>query len=90
VNPQTGIQTDTPLEEQFDKQWLWSWDPHMQRWTSLTPPLPVAWKACSDGCWRASFTQSATSKQTVLWVRGFVAEGGANDLYRLALPAEIT
>jgi hypothetical protein len=90
VYPQTGIQTDTPLDEQFDQQWLWSWDPHMQRWTSLAPPLPVAWKACSDGCWRASFAQSAASKQTVLWVRGFVAEDGSNDLYRLALPAEIT
>ncbi len=41
VNPQTGVQTDKPLEEQFDQQWLWSWDPHAARWTSLAPPLPV-------------------------------------------------
>ncbi len=89
VNPQTGIQADKPLEEQFDQQWLWSWDPHAQRWTSLAPPLPVEWKACSDGCWRASLAQSATSQQTTLWVRGYVSENNANELYRLSLPAEI-
>ena len=89
VNPQTGIQTDKPLEEQFDQQWLWSWDPHTQRWTSIAPPLPLAWKACSDGCWQASLAKSATSQQTVLWVRGYVSEDRALDLYRLTLPAEI-
>jgi hypothetical protein len=89
VNPQTGIQTDKPPEEQFDQQWLWSWDPHMQRWTSLAPPLPVAWKWCADGCWRASLAQSATSQQTILWVRGYVSENGENALYRLTLPPEI-
>jgi hypothetical protein len=89
VNPQTGIQTDKSLEEQFDQHWLWSWDPHAQRWTSLAPPLPVAWTGCSDGCWRASLAQSATSQQTVLWVRGYVSENNANELYRLSLPAEI-
>jgi hypothetical protein len=89
VNPQTGIQADKPLEEQFDQQWLWSWDPHAARWMSLAPPLPVAWKWCSDGCWRASLAQSATSQQTILSVRGYVSENNANELYRLSLPAEI-
>lgn len=89
VNPQTGVQTDKPLEEQFDQQWLWSWDPHAARWTSLAPPLPVAWKWCGDGCRRASLAQSATSQQTTLWVRGYVSENNANELYRLSLPAEI-
>jgi hypothetical protein len=89
VNPQTGVQTDKPPEEQFDQQWLWSWGPHAQRWTSLAPPLPVAWKWCADGCWRASLAQSATSQQTVLWVRGYVSENGENALYCLTLPLEI-
>jgi hypothetical protein len=89
VNPQTGIQTDKPLEEQFDWQWLWSWDPHMQRWTSLAPPAPLAWKTCSDGCWQASLAESATSQQTILWARGYVSENNANELYRLSLPTEI-
>jgi hypothetical protein len=89
VNPQTGVQADKPPEEQFDQQWLWSWDPHAQRWTSLAPPLPLAWKACSDGCWRASLAQSVASQQTILWVRGYVSENNANELYRLSLPAEI-
>jgi hypothetical protein len=89
VNPQMGIQTDKPLEEQFDQQWLWSWDSHAQRWTSLAPPLSLAWKACSDGCWRASLAKSAASQQTVLWVRGYISEDRALDLYRLPLPAEI-
>jgi hypothetical protein len=77
------------VEEQFDRQWFWSWDPHTQRWTSLAPPLPLAWKTCSDGCWQASLAQSAASQETTLWVRGYVAENGANDLYRLSLPVEI-
>jgi len=89
VNPQTGVQTDKPLEEQFDQQWLWSWDPHTQRWTSLTPLLPVAWQTCSEDCWRASLTQSATSQQTALWVRGSIDGNNANELYRLSLPAEV-
>ena len=89
LNPQTGVQTDRPPEEQFDQQWLWSWDPHAQRWTSLAPPLPVAWKACSDGCWRSSLSQSASSHETALWVRGDVSDNGSNELYRLSLPEEI-
>src|SRR5262249_42577096 len=89
VSPQTGIQTDTPLEEPFDQQWLWSWDPHARRWTSLGPPLPVTWKWCGDGCWRASLAQSATSQQTVLWVHGYVSESGDNEVYRLSLPTEV-
>ena len=47
------------------------------------------WKACSDGCWRASLAQSVASQQTILWVRGYVSENNANELYRLSLPAEI-
>jgi hypothetical protein len=89
LNPQTGIQADKPPEEQFDQQWLWSWDPHAQRWMSLAPPLPVAWKACSDSCWRSSLSHSASSQQTALWVRGGVSENDSNELYRLSLPAEI-
>jgi hypothetical protein len=41
VNPQTGIRTDRPPDAQFGQQWLWSWDPHTQRWMSLAPPLPM-------------------------------------------------
>jgi hypothetical protein len=90
VNPQTGIQTDKPLEEQFDRQWLWSWDAQASRWTSLAPPLPVAWMSCSDGCWQASFSRDAAGQHTVLWTRGFVSENHTNDaLYRLSLPAEV-
>jgi hypothetical protein len=89
VNPQLGIQTDKPLEEQFDQQLLWSWDPQAARWTSLAPSLPVEWKTCSDGCWQASLAKSTASQQTVLWVRGSIYENNANELYRLSLPAEI-
>jgi hypothetical protein len=89
VNPQTGVQTDKPLEEQFDQQWLWSWDPQATRWTSLAPPLPVEWKACSDGCWQASLSYSALSQQAAMWVRGIDAEQKEGQIYRLLLPAEI-
>jgi hypothetical protein len=89
VNLTADIAAIRSPDEDFQQQWLWSWDPHTQRWTSLAPPLPVAWKACSDGCWQAALSQSATSQQTVLWVRGFGNEDGANELYHLTLPAEI-
>jgi hypothetical protein len=89
VNPAADVAAIRSPDEDFQQQWLWSWDPHTQRWTSLAPPLPVAWKTCSDGCWQASLAQSAPSQQTVLWVRGFGDEGGANELYQLSLPAEI-
>jgi hypothetical protein len=89
VSPTADIQSIGSSEKPLVEQWLWSWDPHAQRWTSLAPPLPVEWKLCSDGCWRASIAQSATNQQTVLWVRGYVSENNANELYRLALPAKI-
>jgi hypothetical protein len=89
VGPTADIQTYKPYEQPLDQQWLWSWDPHAARWTNLEPPLPLAWKACSDGCWQASLAKSAASKQAVVWVRGYVAEDRALDIYRLPLPTEI-
>ena len=89
VSPTADIEAYKPYEQPLDQQWLWSWDPHTQRWTSLAPPLPVAWKACSDGCWRTSLAKSAASQHTILWVRGYVSENNANELYRLSLPTEI-
>jgi hypothetical protein len=89
VNPQSGVPAGSLSEGPISEQWLWSWDPRAARWTSLAPPLPVAWKACSDGCWQAFISQSASSQESVLWVRGFVSENGANELYPLTLPAEV-
>ena len=88
VSPTADV-TAIRTPDDFPEQWLWSWDPHTLRWTSLAPSLPVAWNACSDGCWQASLAKGAASKQTVLWARGFMDIDGANELYRLTLPAEI-
>jgi hypothetical protein len=76
-------------DEDFQQQWLWSWGPHTQRWTSPAPRLPVAWKACSDGCWRASLSYGSLSQGTAMWVRGFDAEKRDDQIYRLPLSAEI-
>jgi hypothetical protein len=89
VSPTSGVVAARIPDEDFPQQWLWSWDPREARWTSLGPPLPVAWKTCSDHCWQASFSRGAAGQRTVLWVRGYVSEDGGDDLYRLSLPAEI-
>jgi hypothetical protein len=57
-------------DEELQQQWLCSWDPHARRWTSLAPPLSVAWNWCAGGRWRGSLAQSAASQHTNLWVRG--------------------
>jgi len=89
VSPIGDIAALRSPEEDFQQQWLWSWDPHAQRWTSLAPPLLLAWKACSDRCWQAFLATHATSHSTSLWVRGYVSEDHVLNLYRLLLPAKI-
>ena len=42
VSPTADVTALRSPDEDFQQQWLWSWDPHAQRWTSLAPPLPVA------------------------------------------------
>ncbi|WIG60576.1 MAG: hypothetical protein OJF49_003324 [Ktedonobacterales bacterium] len=80
---------DQPVSmTQFSQQWLWEWDPRLDRWSAFTTPLPLPWSqsstpfpGCSDHCWLSYIAVGQGTAGAYLWVRTI---GSA--LYRMRLP----